>query len=99
MFNLVGIRGKTQRTARRGVRTDTFGVSLFASLVIHLLVFLLGFILVRNSNKSRRPDYFPIELVEVPTRESPPPAKKFETPPERPMEKLETPPPAAKAPA
>ena len=69
MFNLVGIRGNTQRTARRGVRNDTFGVSLFASLVIHVLVILLGSNLVRDNNKSRQHDYFPIDLVEVPTRE------------------------------
>ena len=99
MFNLVGIRGNTQRTARRGVRNDTFGVSLFASLVIHVLVILLGFILVRNNNKSRQHDYFPIDLVEVPTRDSPLPTKKVETPPAKPMEKLKTPPPAAKAPS
>ena len=99
MFNLVGIRGNTQRTARRGVRNDTFGVSLFASLVIHVLVFLLGSILVRNNNKLRQHDYFPIDLVEVPTRDSPLPTKKVETPPATPMEKLKTPPPAAKAPS
>lgn len=88
MFDLVGIRGNTQRTARRRVRNDTFGVSLFASLVIHVLVILLGSVLVRNNNKSRQHDYFPIDLVEVPRQESPLPTKKPKTPP-----------PAAKAPS
>lgn len=98
MFNLVGIRGNTQHTARRGVGNETFGVSLFASLVIHVLVILLGSNLVRDNNKSRQHDYFPIDLVEVPTRDSPLPTKKVETPPAKPMEKLKTPPPVTKAP-
>jgi len=80
------------------VRNDTFGVSLFASLVIHVLVFLLGSILVRNNNKSRQHDYFPIDLVEGPTSDSPLPTKKVETPPAKPMEKLKMPPPVTKAP-
>lgn len=97
MFNLVGIRGKTQRTARRGVRTDTFGVALLASLIIHLLAILVGSSLVRNHH-ARRPDYLPIDLIEVTRQESPPPAKTLErprTPPvaKGPLAKAESTPP------
>lgn len=106
MFDLVGIRGNIQRTARREVRNDTFGVSLFASLIIHILVILIGSILVRNNNNLRQHDYFPIDLVEVPPRESPLPTKKVETPPAikkpspapKAIEKPKTQPPMAQAP-
>ncbi len=105
MLNLVGIGTNMQRTARRRERNVTFGVSLFASLIIHILVILTGSILVRN-NHLHQQDYFPIDLVDVPRQETPPPAKKVEAPaetkkpPPPPAPKVEKtkPPPVARAP-
>jgi protein TonB len=86
------------------VRNDTLGVPALASFAIHFLVILLGSVIIRNNNARR--DFLPIDLVDVPRRENPPPEKKIAVPPEvkkpplPPPPKIEKPklPPIAKAP-
>ncbi len=72
------------------MRSDTLGVSFLASLVIHILALLLGSVIVHN-HRLRQRDFVPVDLVDVPTRENPPPQKKIEAPPE--VKKLLPPPP------
>jgi protein TonB len=63
------------------VRNDTLGVPIFASLIIHILVILVGSVIIHH-NSVRHRDFLPIDLVDVPQRETRPPAKKIEVPPE-----------------
>lgn len=74
------------------MRSDTLGVSFLASLVIHILVLLLASVSVPNHRLSRR-DFVPVDLVDIPRREIPPPEKKIEASPE---EKKPLPPPPPK---
>lgn len=75
------------------MRNDTLGVPILASFIIHILVILLGSVIIHH-NSIRPRDFLPIDLVDVPRRETPPPAKKIEVPPEL---KKPPPPPPPKA--
>ena len=84
------------------MRNDTLGVPVFASFAIHIFVLVLGSVIVHNSRLRQR-EFVPIDLVDIPRRQNPPPQKKIEAPPEvkkPPPPKLEKPkpPPVAKAP-
>lgn len=82
---------------------DSLGIPFISSLIIHGLVILLGSFFIHNSNL-RRQDFLPINLVDVPRLEDPPPLKKIEAPPEikKPppppakLEKPKVPPPVTK---
>jgi TonB family protein len=75
-------------------------------LVIHILALLLGSVIVHD-HRLRQRDFVPVDLVDVPTRENPPPQKKIEAPaevkkllppPPPKIEKTKSPPQIAKAP-
>ncbi|HEY1235118.1 MAG TPA: TonB family protein [Candidatus Binatia bacterium] len=85
------------------MRNDTLGVPVLASFAIHILVLLLGSVIVHNTSL-RQPNFVPIDLVDIPKPENPPPQKKIEAPeikkpvPPPKIEKPKPPPQIAKAP-
>ena len=88
------------------MRNDTLGGPLLASLIVHLLVILLGSVVFQHNNAGLR-DFLPIDLVDEPRRETPPPPQKAEArteikkrspPPPPKTEKPNSPPALAKAP-
>jgi periplasmic protein TonB len=62
------------------MRNDSFGIPLLCSFAIHVLVILLGSVVIHNSH-SRRQDFLPIGLVDLPPTKTTP-LRKAETPPE-----------------
>jgi protein TonB len=72
------------------MRNDPLSIPLFSSCFIHLVVFLSASIIIRNSHLLR-PDFVPINLVDVPRTEKEPPAQRAEVKPES---KKPPPPPA-----
>jgi periplasmic protein TonB len=71
------------------VKDDALSLPLLASFFIHGVVIMLATIIIKQGN-SRRQDFLPVSLVDVPRQEQPKQIQKVETPPE-----IKKPPPPA----
>lgn len=62
------------------MRNENLGIPILSSLAIHILMILIASVILQ-SNHTRRHDFLPIGLVDLPPPENPPPAKILQAPP------------------